>query len=407
MNTKQASISSEPVTYEELRSRFSGIFQSISDGAVQREQNRELAYTAVNLLRDSGFGALRVPVSYGGAGASLPQLFRLVTDLAKADSNLAQIFRAHFSFVEGRLSLGDPDDQEYWFSKVVAGELWAAAMAERTDTSSFSVELLPADPRHPNDDFILHGTKYYSTGSLYADWTTVFAISGEESASIVVPINSPGLTCEDDWDGFGQRLTGSGTTHFNRVRIDKKHILRRRPGRAAGNKSIIATFHQLFHLATLAGICKAVLCDATLFVKSRTRTYGEPGHSSPKDDPVVQRIIGRLSSLAYSSWSLVMGAAEILEKVHQAELQNCIDESYYVEAEIRTYQAQQIVIEQVLEATTLLFEVGGASATSNTRLFDRHWRNARTIASHNPTIYRERNVGSYYLNDCYDEHIMV
>lgn len=52
----------------------------------------------------------------------------------------------------------------------------------------------------------------------------------------------------------------------------------------------------------------------------------------------------------------------------------------------------------MLEATTLLFEVGGASATSTERSFDRHWRNARTVASHNPAIFRERAIGDYLLN---------
>ena len=46
----------------------------------------------------------------------------------------------------------------------------------------------------------------------------------------------------------------------------------------------------------------------------------------------------------------------------------------YTVANIKAYQAQQIVIEQVLEATTLLFEIGGASATSESRRFDRYWR---------------------------------
>jgi alkylation response protein AidB-like acyl-CoA dehydrogenase len=51
-----------------------------------------------------------------------------------------------------------------------------------------------------------------------------------------------------------------------------------------------------------------------------------------------------------------------------------------------------------LQATTHLFEVGGASATSETRRFDRHWRNARVLASHNPAIIREATIGNFYLN---------
>ena len=73
-------------------------------------------------------------------------------------------------------------------------------------------------------------------------------------------------------------------------------------------------------------------------------------------------------------------------------------EADYVLAEIKAYQAQQIVLPQILEASTLVFEVGGASATSETRRLDRHWRNARTAASHNPAIHREAAIGDYLLN---------
>ena len=47
--------------------------------------------------------AVRVPVARGGAGATLPQLFRLLTELAAADSNIPQALRGHFALVEDRL----------------------------------------------------------------------------------------------------------------------------------------------------------------------------------------------------------------------------------------------------------------------------------------------------------------
>lgn len=385
-------------TYESLRARFSEVFERIKDHAVAREQQRELPFEAVNWLRDAGFGALRVPRHQGGGGATLPQLFRLLIDLGEADSNLPQIIRAHFGFVEGRVSARDADSQALWFPKVVAGQLWGAAMAERSDTSRNSVTLTAADPQTPAAGWLLNGQKYYCTGTLYADWIAAAAADGEEFVSVVVSTLAPGVSREDDWDGFGQRLTGSGTTRFENVAVPAEHVIRRFNAGELRAESYLSAFYQLFHLATLAGIARAVLRDATEFVQGRTRGFGIPGQSSPKDDPLVQRVIGRLSSLAYSAEALVRGVADVLETVHQAELQDAAEEQHYVDAEIRAYQAQQIVLAQVLEATSLLFEVGGASATSSTRSFDRHWRNARTLASHNPAIYRERALGDYYLN---------
>lgn len=388
-----ASIPAE-VRYADLHQRFADVFARIADTAVAREQQRELAHDAVAWLREAGFGALRVPQALGGLGASLPQLFRLLIELGEADSNLPQIVRAHFGFVEGRLSSRDSASQDYWFAKVVDGELWGAAMAERTDTTRNSVTLSAVD-----SGWQLDGEKYYCTGTLYANWIAAVALDGEDFVSLAVRTDAPGVTVEDDWDGFGQRLTGSGTTRFKAVNVPEQHIVRRFKKDELRAESYLSAFYQLFHLATLAGIANAVLRDATEFVKGRTRAFGVPGQSSPKDDPLVQRVIGRLSSLAYAARTQVLAVAEVLQDVHEAEQGGHATEQHYTEAEIRAFQAQQIMLEQVLEATTLLFEVGGASATSESRRFDRHWRNARTLASHNPAIFRERALGNYYLND--------
>lgn len=389
---------SPDVKINDLQRRFADAFARIAETAVAREQKRELAFEAVQWLRDAGFGALRVPVSRGGLGASLPQLFELLIKLGAADSNLPQIVRAHFGFVEGRLSSRDEASQDYWLAKVAEGQLWGAAMAERTDTTRNSVTLSAIETGNTAAGWQLNGEKYYCTGTLYADWIAAVALDGDEFVSIAVPTDAHGVTVEDDWDGFGQRLTGSGTTRFEDVEVPDRHILRRFKKDELRAESYLSAFYQLFHLATLAGIADAVLRDATDFVKGRTRAFGVPGQSSPKDDPLVQRVIGRLSSLAYSARTQVLAVAQVLQDVHEAEQGGYALEQHYTEAEIRTYQAQQIVLEQVLEATTLLFEVGGASATSQARRFDRHWRNARTLASHNPAIYRERALGNFYLN---------
>ena len=109
-------------------------------------------------------------------------------------------------------------------------------------------------------------------------------------------------------------------------------------------------------------------------------------------------MVGRLASLAYSAESIVDSVAAALENVHRARVEGRVSSEDYVALDIQVYKAQQIVIEQVLEASTLLFEVGGASATSEARRLDRHWRNARVIAYHNPAIQREAAVGAFHLN---------
>ena len=379
-------------TWDELATRFRPIFARIAEGAVAREQKRTLAYEPVAWLREAGFGAVRIPKSYGGLGATIPQLFRLLLELGEADSNVSHLFRGHFAFLEARLNIPDAASHARWFPQIAQGIILGYAMAERTEHTGGSAKLL-----NENGGYFVDGTKYYSTGTIYADWIIVSLLEGEERVSVAVPTNGPGVTRIDDWDGFGQRLTGSGTTKFDRVSIREDQIIRR----FGPNDFILSyqkSFLQLVLLASVAGVGRAVVRDALAFVQPRTRAFGVPGKSSPKDDPLVQRVVGRVSSLAFSAETLVLGIAQALEDIYQLAQRDRATEADYVATEIKAYQAQQIVLAQILEATTLVFEVGGASATSETRRLDRHWRNARTAASHNPAIHREAAIGDYLLN---------
>jgi alkylation response protein AidB-like acyl-CoA dehydrogenase len=390
---RTAAESSGLPSYETLARQFRPIFNRIAKDAVQREQSRELPFEAVGWLRDAGFGAVRIPQTYGGLGASLPQLFRLLVELGEADSNISHLFRGHFTFLEARLNDPHPVAQEFWFPKVIAGALIGYAMAERSEGTGGTATLTKEE-----DHWIIDGTKYYSTGTIYADWIVVAVLEQDERVSVAVPVTAKGVSRLDDWDGFGQRLTGSGTTKFDRVRVEDGSIIRRFSAADLNTHSYQKAFLQLVLLASLAGIGRAVLRDAIAFVQPRTRTFGVPGKSSPRQDPLVQRVVGRLASLAFAAEAIVEGVANELEFLAQAARDGRADEAAYVATEIKPFQAQQIVIDLVLSATTLLFEVGGASATSETRRLDRHWRNARTAASHNPAIHRERAIGDYYLN---------
>ena len=79
------------------------MFDRIAAGASEREREHRLPTAEIRELADAGFGAVRVPVEFGGSGATLPQLFRLLTELAAADSNIPQALRGHFALVEDRL----------------------------------------------------------------------------------------------------------------------------------------------------------------------------------------------------------------------------------------------------------------------------------------------------------------
>ncbi|HYS64118.1 MAG TPA: acyl-CoA dehydrogenase family protein [Paraburkholderia sp.] len=378
---------------DHLTRRFAPVFERIAQGAVEREQKRELAYAPVEWLREAGYTKLRVPKKYGGEGVSLTEFFALVTRLGEADSNLPQILRVHGGFIESLLENGDEPLRDRWLSRIAQGQIVGGAVSERTGVTNNSVRLTQADGA-----WHLDGEKYYTTGTLYADWVDVTAHDGQSDVRILVKSDAPGLARIDDWDGFGQRLTGSGTARFDHVPVSQDNLYRRFNASEPRRNSLLTAYYQALHVANLVGISRAALRDAVAFTQGKTRTFGIPGESNPRDNPLVHRVVGRLASLAYSTQSISTSLARAIDEVSVARQEGRTDEQTYIRLDIQTFQAQQIVIEQTLQAATLLFEVGGASATSETRRFDRYWRNARVLASHNPAIIREAAIGDFYLN---------
>ncbi|MDM0056654.1 acyl-CoA dehydrogenase family protein [Variovorax fucosicus] len=386
-----------PPSSRQLAERFRPVFQRIAEGALQRENDRALAYDAVGWLRDAGFGALRVPIAAGGLGASVEQFFDLLVELGEADSNLPQVLRAHFGFIERLFAEVDPGLHAPWLGRAAAGAIFGNATTELGHGAPGSLQ---TTLRREGSGWRLDGDKFYSTGTLYADWIGVAAQridddGASERVLVLVPADAEGVERLDDWRGFGQRLSASGTTRFRGVHTAPANVL---PSARTGPTPMTA-FFQLVHLATLAGIARAIERDAVAFVQIRKRVYSHGSGNTPREDPLVQQLIGQLASTAFATSATVQAVAAGLGDIDRLRAAGqSIPVEMLVDVELRMAKAQVVIGDAVLQSATRLFDVGGASALHEDVRLDRHWRNARTLASHNPVIYKARVVGDHALN---------
>ena len=67
-------------------------------------------------------------------------------------------------------------------------------------------------------------------------------------------------------------------------------------------------------------------------------------------------------------------------------------------AQIAAAQAKVAIDRFAHETASRLFDAGGASATQAVYNLDRHWRNARTASTHNPTFAKATAIGDFYVN---------
>lgn len=393
-------ISAEALHPHPLASRspaLEALLQQIAQGEASRERDRILPHEAIDLIRQARLGALRIPRVAGGGGASIRELFDIVIRLAAADVNVAHILRNHFSIAERFVS--EPQDQQNrkWRQDVVDGAIIGVAATELgspTIGNSPPSTLLTSD----GSGYLLSGTKYYSTGTLYADYVLVRAADQNgQAGSAIIPVAREGIELVDDWEGFGQRLTGSGTTVFQNVRVERDEVLFDSPTAGYG-VPYANTFAQLYLTAAVAGILSAVERDAIALVRGRGRNFYYAPAERAADDPLIQETIGQIASNAFAAKAVILAAAEALDLAFDAWNPDRPDSTAAHDAAVLAAKAKVIVDDLTIRSAGLLFDVGGASATRRDDNLDRHWRNARTIASHNPRTHKAQAIGSYAVN---------
>jgi alkylation response protein AidB-like acyl-CoA dehydrogenase len=391
MSTLSALSLPEVITLQELNARLDRILPAIAAGAAQRERDRQLPYEAVAQIAKAGLFTARIPTRYGGAGVKVREVIALLMRIASADSNVAQALRPGFSFVEGLLASTAENaeaERERWFARYLQGAVVGNAGWEVGGANGTISARIVRDAEH----YRATGSKYYSTGSLYADWVSAVALDeNDEPVSFILPRDRQGLELLDDFDAMGQRLTASGTTHLHDVVVYADEI---RPRTVEeGKRTIVTPFLQLFLAAVNAGIARNALDDAVAFANDHARPIKHSTAARSVDDPYVQLSVGDISARAFTARAVVLQAAESIDRAWSAGL----DPALVDQAAVDVAQAQYIAAESALKAAELVFDVGGASTTSRTHNLDRHWRNARTVANHNPRQWKAAAVGAWQL----------
>lgn len=133
--------------------------------------------------------------------------------------------------------------------------------------------------------------------------------------------------------------------------------------------------------------------DAVDFANHHARPIKHSTASRSVDDPYVELSVGDVSARAFTAEAVVLRAAESIDRAWAADL----DAQAVDQAAVDVAQAQYIAAESALKAAELVFDVGGASTTGRSHNLDRHWRNARTVANHNPRQWKAAAVGAWQL----------
>ncbi|MFJ4372685.1 SfnB family sulfur acquisition oxidoreductase [Pseudomonas japonica] len=358
--------------------------------AGKRDQQRKLPWAEVEQFTRSGLGSISIPREYGGPEVSFVTLAEVFRIVSAADPALGQIPQNQFGLLQMLRGAASERQKQVLFKSVLDG--WRIGNAGPERGTKNTLELKARIVRE-GDTHVISGQKFYSTGALFAHWVAAKALN-EEGRQVIAFIRraSPGLRIVDDWSGFGQRTTASGTVLLNEVPVDAELVVEN--WRLGETPNIQGSVSQLIQAAIDAGIAENAIADAIAFIRERARPWVDAGVEKAGDDPYVIADIGRLQLELHAAQALLVKAGKVLDEVNAAP----VDAASAARASIAVAEAKVLTTEISLLASEKLLELSGSRATLAEFNLDRHWRNARVHTLHDPVRWKYHAVGAYHLN---------
>jgi SfnB family sulfur acquisition oxidoreductase len=367
------------------------VAQLIAPDVIERDRTGELPVEALAAFDASGLLAITVPREHGGADLSMTTLAEVIRTTAAVDPAIAQVPQGHFLMVDVVSVWGTEQQRRLLFGEVLAGGRLGNALAERGGRHAQDLQTRLRGGR-------LDGRKYYCTGALTSAWIGVSALDDDDRLVLAfVPRDAPGVLLGEDWDTMGQRATVSGSAAFADVDVDPDLVIPYQEAFEVPQQ--LGARAQLVHAAIQVGIAGGALRDAREFVRTRARPFFEAERAGWTDtageDPHTIARFGRLSTRVRAAETLLADAAAIQQEIGREPA----DELAAARGSITIAQAKAFASEVAVEVASDLFSLTGASAADERYDLSRHWRNARTHASHDPVDWKYHHVGNFLLND--------
>ena len=375
--------SSDPLVAKAIELR-----QAFHQDAVQRDKLGGRPTEQIRLLKQSGLPSAQIPIQYGGQGASWLSILRVVREFARTDGSLAHLFGYHHLPLNLVLFRGSNAQKDHLLRASAAGNLvWGNSGNAMSKTSS---------GRRIDNGWLVNGKRPFSSGSHIADYIQIsFENVDGDRLTAAVPADRDGIIIEDDWDGIGQRQTGSGTVSFHDLEIEDDELISSPAIPLTPYTSLTSLLQQSVLLNVFVGSAQGALEEGQAYTTTSSRPWIYSGVEKRTDDPWIKRQYGDL-------YIRTLAAAELADKAARS-LDAAFHQGPGLTHEDRGAAAIDIATANIyageigLAVSSEIFEVMGARSATTANGFDRFWRNVRTHTLHNPAEYKKRTIGTWLL----------
>lgn len=356
--------------------------------AVERDNQRRLPFEEIQKFSQSGLWGITVPKKFGGAEVSSYTVAQVIALFSGADGSIGQIPQNHYYALEVLRNTGTPEQQQHLYQEVLHGARFGNALAEfKTKNATQKQSRIQV----VDGGYLIQGEKFYCTGSLFAHRIpTLVKDDNDREFLAFVPRHSQGLEIIDDWTGFGQRTTGSGSVKFDQVFVEAIDVI---PfDEAFLQPTLVGPFAQLLHASIETGIARAAFEESKNRIR-QARPWIDSGVETAAQDPLTLYELGQVAVDVKATELLLKHAANSVDAAKPQPTPENIAQASIDVAKVRAHST-----ETALKAASKLIELAGSRASQRDDGLDLYWRNTRVHTLHDASRWKYYFIGNYVLN---------
>lgn len=247
--------------------------------AAELDEKQEVNIKALKELGELGYLGMTVPEEYGGTGAGAVAYAGAMVEFSKVDAGTSVGVSVQNSLVNDAVMMfGTEDQKKAYLPKLASGE-WFGCFSLTEAGAGSDPGHIRATAVRDGDDYVLNGTKNFTTNGGFADVIIAFFSTDREKgakgiSAILIPKETPGFEVGKHENKLGIRSSSTTEMVFTDCRVPAKNLL------GQENKGLniaLATLDcgRIGIAAQAIGIAEAALEEAVKYAKERVQ-FGKP-----------------------------------------------------------------------------------------------------------------------------------
>jgi alkylation response protein AidB-like acyl-CoA dehydrogenase len=381
---------------ERLASAAESLIPAFRERADQADREGSICAENYQDLMDSGVAAAFVPSELGGFGLESVHDWTLgIATLARGDGSSAIAINMHLAVSRGLMvayraaqSRGTPaDGLAAPLSAIAAGEMLICATATERGTDN----LHPlTEATRTEEGWSINGTKLFVTMSPVATHIAMNlrmreSASGDDEnargdddngdhiATTMMPIDTPGVLPQGDWDALGMRASGSQSIRFEDVQLPEAAVRRLGPwGQWSISVLMNRTIANLPLVGAFLGIAESAY-DSAIEAVNKQQRLGEPANARSG----IQHLVGEMEIELAKCQSILQRAATGIDEFlarHRTE-QPSLAAAHEI---MKDYQSAKWVVNRgAIDIVSKAMDLFGGAGFMNSQPLARLYRDVR------------------------------